>query len=408
MPKNTRKLKCSKRFTALTKRIAAFEIKKANVKAQLVLRKFGDEFTSKESTYSYSSFQMTSEYLSKFYVQNKMLFRLHGSVNEANFAEFYTNNLLEVSTAKCGCLLKDLRTIPGRDATPERENSKLSSSDEECYLNEKEDGIITSSEENIEENNQEEYGTGLDDRISIASKSADVVLLNPLTIAESVTSIISKSVSENHLNFRGSSPDIFAVSDEEQPMGKTVLAAETPPQSIESNYSIEIASSSETVTTNTSILKAFDSMTIPSSSETLTSIQQDDEMSDISEELPPQSQFRTKQDEEEERILDLYTKGLVDNEVDAEVDNFSEPQTPKSPVPQTFGALEVSVIVSSKDLEENTPDCNEEAIRMSGSFIKETETGVMVFENFTIDDGEIYNTFFCRIIILNGGKLNIP
>lgn len=405
LSKNSRKLKWAKRFTALTKRTAAIEMKKVNARAQVVLREFGVELPCGDSTNSCASFEITSKYLSKFYMHDNMLFRLHGAVNEAGVEEFYTNNLLEVSTVKCGCLLKDWRAIPGRDATPEREHlelsnpthSKVSHSNEKCDENEKEDSKNIRSDEKIDKNEQDEDKKCIDDMISISASPADVFSLNPKANAVHVENITSKKVSQNRL-LRGGSPDIFDDSDDEELLSKTVLAPESPPQSIQSNASIEIATSCET--SNTSIPEAFDSIAMPSSCETLTSTQLDDDISDISEELPPPSQFRTRQDEEEERLLELYTKGRVDATVNAEVEPFSEPPSPMNPVPSTISALQVSVMGNSADLpmdfDDNMP---EEAISLSGSFAKQTQTGVAVFEEFCSDDGEISNDSLSKWLI---------
>lgn len=375
MPKKSRKLKWAKRFTALTKRNAAIEVKKTKAKTQLVLRKFGEELTFSDSINACTTFQISSEFLGQLYMHDKMLFRLHGAVDKASVEEFYTNNLLQVSTAKCGCLLKDWRTIPGRDGTPERENiegnalthSKVSHSNGKCDENEKADDKNIGSDEKNE------------------SASADSVLLNPQAIKSPVKNITSKTLSQSRPIFRGRSPDIFDDSDEEQPMDKTMLAPETPPQSIELNEFIDIATCPETVASKTSI---------PSSSETLTSNQQDDDMSDISEEVTPPWQIRTKQDEEEERVLKLYTIGHVDDKLHAELEHYSKSQ---SSIASTVAALEASVIVNPNflpvDLKKKSPDCNEEVISLSGAFIKQTQTGVMVFEEFTSDDGEISKHF---------------
>lgn len=65
-------------------------------------------------------YNVTSSYLQQFFIPNSPAYNIGIAVTEAKVEEFYVNDLVPISTLRCGCLLKSWADIPGRDISPQR------------------------------------------------------------------------------------------------------------------------------------------------------------------------------------------------------------------------------------------------------------------------------------------------
>lgn len=65
-------------------------------------------------------YNITSSYLQQFFIPNSPAYNISIAATQTNIAEFYVNDLVPISTLRCGCLLKNWADIPGRDVSPQR------------------------------------------------------------------------------------------------------------------------------------------------------------------------------------------------------------------------------------------------------------------------------------------------
>lgn len=63
---------------------------------------------------------VTSSYLQQFYIHKSPSYNISLAEMETTVDKFYVNDLVPVSTLRCGCLLKNWADIPGRDVSPQR------------------------------------------------------------------------------------------------------------------------------------------------------------------------------------------------------------------------------------------------------------------------------------------------
>lgn len=94
---------------------------------------------------SIQEYSVTSSYLHQFFVSQSPSYNINVSTTEATVADFYVNNLVPISTLRCGCLLKNWADIPGRDLSPQRK--KDIESTPEVHNDIKSDDLKTNEQE---------------------------------------------------------------------------------------------------------------------------------------------------------------------------------------------------------------------------------------------------------------------
>lgn len=119
-----RNKKWTSKFTPLTRRSVNIQKEKFTKKVKFILQLCETgEIVDGETIQQYT---VTSSYLQQFFVPNSPSYNISSTAMETGVESFYVNDLVPVSTLRCGCLLKNWADIPGRDASPERNNSASS------------------------------------------------------------------------------------------------------------------------------------------------------------------------------------------------------------------------------------------------------------------------------------------
>lgn len=334
--RSRQKFKWSRKCTALTRRVPAQEQTKFQRRVKQMLSSCCDEdrLPVSGSASDQPSFSIASGLLSRYYVPERVLFRLNSDTDLAELEHFYAYNLFEVSRVPCGFLLKDWRLIPGRDLSPvppELAADTNAIQPMECgkipVLDNFEENEDKSGEtlllDNLVEEETEEKPT-LDkfeeeesDKIPVVDNVNEELtesLLNcewnfaPEIGNESnkeeipidniiPSSKIEPTVRRSNLFLRSPSPDMFAVDDDSADEHR-ILAAETP----DSDAATHIPPSGSLSCAST----------VFSSSKTIYATNS----SESNEEAEPENVIdlqESRRRAEEERLIQMYSSGAIEN-----------------------------------------------------------------------------------------------
>lgn len=110
------------KFTALTRRKDDIQKEKLKRKVKNVVR-ICDSFEKLDGERN-SLYCVTSSYLQQFFIPESPLHHMNAAFIETKIEKFYTNDLVPLSTVRCGSMLKNWADIPGRDISPQRDSQR--------------------------------------------------------------------------------------------------------------------------------------------------------------------------------------------------------------------------------------------------------------------------------------------
>lgn len=112
------KRKWTSKFTPLTRRSENMQREKFKKKVKNIL--LISENLQNIDAQAVQEYDVTSSYLQQLLAPRSPSYNISLAAMETTTKSFYVNDLVPISTLRCGCLLRNWADIPGRDVSPER------------------------------------------------------------------------------------------------------------------------------------------------------------------------------------------------------------------------------------------------------------------------------------------------